>query len=113
MALFAGIIFGEKMWSRGIWVARAAGVGLAITGVMVLLGAVNISAGHNGMIEMDQKMPGIEMQQQEDSMNDDQGAMPSGTDDGGRMSGMDMQDNDGSTEDQNDKMQGMGGMNMQ
>jgi hypothetical protein len=39
--------------------------------------------------------------------------MPSGTDDGGRMSGMDMQDNDGSTEDQNDKMQGMGGMNMQ
>lgn len=113
MALFAGIIFGEKMWSRGIWVARAAGVGLAITGVIVLLGAVNISAGHNGMIEMDQKMPGIEMQQQEDSMNDNQGAMPSGTSDGGRMSGMDMQDNDGSTQDQNDKMQGMGGMNMQ
>jgi predicted metal-binding membrane protein len=113
MALFAGIIFGEKMWSRGIWVARAAGVGLAISGVMVLLGAVNISAGHNGMIEMDQKMPGIEMQQQEDSMNDNQGAMPSGTDDGGRMSGMDMQHNDGSTEDQNDKMQGMSGMNMQ
>src|ERR671925_561903 len=69
MALFAGIIFGEKMWSRGIWVARAAGVGLAISGVMVLIGAVNISAGHNGMIEMDQEMPGIEMQQQEDSMN--------------------------------------------
>jgi predicted metal-binding membrane protein len=113
MALFAGIIFGEKMWSRGIWVARAAGVGLAISGVMVLLGAVNISAGHNGMIEMDQEMPGIEMQQQEDSMNDNQGAMPSGTDDDGRMSGMDMQDNDDSTEDQNDKVQGMGGMNMQ
>jgi hypothetical protein len=113
MALFAGIIFGEKMWSRGIWVARAAGVGLAISGVMVLIGAVNISAGHNGMIEMDQEMPGIEMQQQEDSMNDNQGAMPSDTDDDGRMSGMDMQDNDGSTEDQNDEMQGMSGMNMQ
>ena len=38
MGLFAGIIFGEKMWSRGIWVARAAGIGLAITGVLVAVG---------------------------------------------------------------------------
>ncbi len=38
MGLFAGIIFGEKMWSRGIWVARAAGIGLAITGVLVAAG---------------------------------------------------------------------------
>ncbi|HEU4448162.1 MAG TPA: DUF2182 domain-containing protein [Nitrososphaeraceae archaeon] len=38
MGLFAGIIFGEKVWSRGIWVARAAGIGLAITGVMVAAG---------------------------------------------------------------------------
>ena len=38
MGLFAGIIFGEKMWSRGIWVARAAGVGLAITGVLIASG---------------------------------------------------------------------------
>jgi predicted metal-binding membrane protein len=35
MGLFAGIIFGEKMWSRGIWVARAAGIALTITGVLV------------------------------------------------------------------------------
>ena len=35
MGLFAGIIFGEKMWSRGIWISRAAGIGLAITGVLV------------------------------------------------------------------------------
>src|ERR687898_1654732 len=40
MGLFAGIIFGEKIWSRGIWVARAAGVGLAITGVLVAAGMV-------------------------------------------------------------------------
>jgi predicted metal-binding membrane protein len=40
MGLFAGIIFGEKMWSRGIWVARAAGIGLAITGVLVAAGLV-------------------------------------------------------------------------
>jgi predicted metal-binding membrane protein len=38
MGLFAGIIFGEKMWSRGIWIARAAGIVLAITGVLVTAG---------------------------------------------------------------------------
>ena len=38
MGLFAGIIFGEKMWSRGIWIARAAGIALAITGVLVAAG---------------------------------------------------------------------------
>jgi predicted metal-binding membrane protein len=38
MGLFAGIIFGEKMWSRGIWIARTAGIGLAITGVLVAAG---------------------------------------------------------------------------
>ena len=38
MGLFAGIILGEKMWSRGIWVARAAGIGLAIVGVFVAAG---------------------------------------------------------------------------
>ena len=38
MGLFAGIIFGEKIWSRGIWIARAAGVGLAITGLLAISG---------------------------------------------------------------------------
>src|SRR5215212_5128485 len=38
MGLFAGVIFGEKMWSRGIWVARAAGIALAVTGVLVAAG---------------------------------------------------------------------------
>jgi predicted metal-binding membrane protein len=38
MGLFAGVIFGEKMWSRGIWVAKAAGIALAITGVLVAAG---------------------------------------------------------------------------
>jgi hypothetical protein len=40
MGLFAGIIFGEKIWSRGIWVARAAGIGLAITGVLAAAGMI-------------------------------------------------------------------------
>jgi predicted metal-binding membrane protein len=38
MGLFAAIIFGEKMWSKGIWVARVAGVGLATAGVFMLAG---------------------------------------------------------------------------
>lgn len=41
MGLFAGIIFGEKMWSRGIWVARAAGVGLIIIGILVISGMLS------------------------------------------------------------------------
>jgi predicted metal-binding membrane protein len=40
MGLFAEIIFGEKIWSRGIWVARAAGIGLAITGVLIAAGMI-------------------------------------------------------------------------
>ena len=38
MGLFAGIIFGEKIWSRGIWVARAAGIGLTVAGILVAAG---------------------------------------------------------------------------
>jgi hypothetical protein len=38
MGLLAGIIFGEKIWSRGIWIARAVGVVLAIMGILVVAG---------------------------------------------------------------------------
>jgi len=38
MGLFAGIIFGEKIWSRGIWVARAVGIGLVIIGILAIAG---------------------------------------------------------------------------
>lgn len=83
MALFAGIIFGEKMWSRGIWVARAAGVGLVIAGIIVALGVVDISGGHGAM--MDQEMSAMEMQEQMDSVQEPQDQM---SDDS--MSGMGM-----------------------
>jgi len=45
MGLFAGIIFGEKIWKNGIWVARAAGVGLAIVGILMLMGYITASNG--------------------------------------------------------------------
>lgn len=41
MGLFAAIIFGEKIWKKGIWVARAAGIGLAIAGILMLMGYVS------------------------------------------------------------------------
>lgn len=47
MALFAGVIFGEKIWSKGIWVARCAGVGLAIVGIMAILGLIIIPSDMN------------------------------------------------------------------
>jgi predicted metal-binding membrane protein len=42
MALFASIIFGEKIWFHGIWIARTAGVGLAIIGIMTILDLITI-----------------------------------------------------------------------
>ncbi|MEM3117837.1 MAG: DUF2182 domain-containing protein [Nitrososphaerales archaeon] len=36
MGLFAGIIFGEKIWSRGIWVARSAGIGFLTLGLLTI-----------------------------------------------------------------------------
>src|SRR5919112_3041219 len=46
MALFAAIIFGEKIWLRGgIWVARSAGIGFIIIGVLAILGLIEIPTG--------------------------------------------------------------------
>lgn len=42
MALFAGIIFGEKICSKGVWIARSAGIGLAIVGIMTICGLLII-----------------------------------------------------------------------
>ena len=54
MGLFAGIIFGEKMWSRGIWIARAAGIGLAIVGILVVAGMIpTIISSASSMVEVE------------------------------------------------------------
>lgn len=43
MALFAAIIFGEKIWLRGgKWIARSAGVGFITLGIIALLGIIEI-----------------------------------------------------------------------
>lgn len=38
MGLFAGIIFGEKIWSKGIWIAWAAGIGFIVLGLITIIG---------------------------------------------------------------------------
>ncbi|MGQ0796146.1 MAG: DUF2182 domain-containing protein [Nitrosopumilaceae archaeon] len=36
MGLFAAIIFGEKIWSKGIWVSRIVGIGFIVLGLISL-----------------------------------------------------------------------------
>src|SRR5215207_3994071 len=46
MALYAAIIFGEKVWIKGgRWVARSAGVGFVILGVLAIFGVAEIPGG--------------------------------------------------------------------
>jgi predicted metal-binding membrane protein len=40
MSLFAAIIFGEKMWRKGIWIARFFGIALIILGLSTSLGLI-------------------------------------------------------------------------
>jgi predicted metal-binding membrane protein len=55
MALFAGIILVEKIWSRGIWAARVAGAALILTGMAVTVGLVDVQG--NQMTLMTDSMP--------------------------------------------------------
>jgi predicted metal-binding membrane protein len=53
MALFAAIIFGEKVWVRGSrWVAKSAGVGFVILGVLAILGIIEIPTGEMTMTDV-------------------------------------------------------------
>ena len=50
MGLFAGIIFGEKMWSKGIWISRFTGIAFAIVGILTILGIITL---YNDSMNMD------------------------------------------------------------
>src|SRR5918994_4723373 len=75
MGLFAGIIFGEKIWSRGIWVARAAGVGLAITGVLVAAGMLPSLVSSATSMTSSEDGAADEMMMAEDSANNNNNRM--------------------------------------
>jgi predicted metal-binding membrane protein len=42
MGLFAIIIFGEKMWSKGIWIARGVGIALIVLGISSSMGLITL-----------------------------------------------------------------------
>ena len=50
MGLFAGIIFVEKIWSKGIWISRFTGITFAIVGILTVLGIITL---YNDTMVMD------------------------------------------------------------
>jgi predicted metal-binding membrane protein len=50
MSLFAGIIFGEKIWSKGIWISKFTGIAFAIVGILTILGIITL---YNDTMNMD------------------------------------------------------------
>jgi predicted metal-binding membrane protein len=53
MALFAAIIFGEKVWIKGgKWIARGVGIGFVILGTLTLLGIMEIPTGDMTMTDV-------------------------------------------------------------
>jgi predicted metal-binding membrane protein len=49
MGLFAVIIFGEKIWPKGIWIARSFGIVLIILGILSILGLIVLSDSMHAM----------------------------------------------------------------
>ena len=43
MGMFAAIIFAEKIWSKGTWIARGTGIVFVIIGVLSITGIISIS----------------------------------------------------------------------
>ena len=50
MGLFAGIIFGEEIWSKGIWISRFTGIAFAILGILTISGIITL---YNYPLNMD------------------------------------------------------------
>jgi predicted metal-binding membrane protein len=62
MGMFAGIIFAEKIWSKGIWIARGAGIVFVIIGMLSITGIISIST-EDGMNDPQNKMNNMMMMQ--------------------------------------------------
>ena len=50
MGIFAGIIFGEKIWSKGIWISRFTGITFVIVGILTVSGIITL---YNDSMNMD------------------------------------------------------------
>ena len=51
------IIFGEKIWSKGIWIARAVGIALIVLGVSSSVGLIMV---HDNTMDMNMIKQGME-----------------------------------------------------
>jgi predicted metal-binding membrane protein len=99
MGLFAAIIFGEKMWSRGIWVARAAGIGLAVVGIFVATGMLPSLVSSAVPMGSSEDTTGVDtMVMMEDGANNNNSRMAMDNDNTRPMASMDMPDGSIATE---------------
>lgn len=73
MGIFAAIIFAEKVWPKGIWIARVAGIAFiliglfSITGITSIATEVRINNSQNGMDNM--MMEGSNQDRDDKGMN--------------------------------------------
>lgn len=68
MGLFAAIIFGEKMWSKGIWIARGVGIALIVLGISSSMGLITLH--DSSMMSMNtESNSAAEMQMSQNEMN--------------------------------------------
>ena len=66
MGLFAAIIFGEKVWTRGIWIARGVGIALIVLGISSSMGLITL---HDSMMFMNMKSNSAETEMSPNVMN--------------------------------------------
>jgi len=66
MGLFSIIIFGEKIWSKGIWIARSVGIILIILGILSSLGLIIL---YDNMMVMNNQNNTEEKMRMEDKEN--------------------------------------------
>ena len=57
MGLFAGIIFAEKVWSKGIYVSKTAGIILIVLGLTTILGIISIDDYNSGNLLSENHIP--------------------------------------------------------
>jgi len=61
MGLFAAIIFVEKIWSKGIWMARGVGILFILIGLLTITGIVSVVTEGNEMAITDTDMTSMKM----------------------------------------------------
>lgn len=61
MGLFAAIIFMEKIWSKGIWMARGVGIMFILIGLLTITGVISVVTEGNEMASTSNDMTSMNM----------------------------------------------------